>query len=280
MGSIIWLASYPKSGNTWLRAFLHNLFRNPDKPLPLNELGGGGLTTSEAALPWYRLFDPRDPAEWSQEEVDAMRLKAHEAIATSVAGNIFCKIHGASFVLRGRPTVNQKVSSGAIYVVRNPLDVVLSYADFQGVTLDIAIRVLGTANFELPKDKGNVSEPLGSWSQHVESWTGKPGPGLHVLRYEDMLRKPAEAFGGVARFLGLPVKPERLEKAIRFSSFKVLRGQEDSAGFAERSPAQERFFRSGRSGQWREALTDEQVARIVSDHREQMARFGYIPEGF
>src|SRR5690606_18616483 len=121
MGSIIWLASYPKSGNTWLRAFLHNLFRNPDKPLPLNQLGGGGLTTSEAGLPWYRLFDSRDPAEWSQEEVDAMRLKAHEAIAASVQGNIFCKIHGASFVLRGRPTVNQKVSSGAIYVVRNPL---------------------------------------------------------------------------------------------------------------------------------------------------------------
>jgi hypothetical protein len=279
MGKIVWLASYPKSGNTWLRAFLHNLFRDPDNPLPLNELGGGGLTTSEAALPWYRLFDPREPAAWSQEEVDAMRLKAHEAIAASVPGNIFCKIHGASFALRGRPTVNQTVSAGAIYVVRNPLDVALSYADFQGVTTDIAIRVLATRNFELPKDKDNVSEPLGSWSQHVESWTGRPNPGLHVMRYEDMLEKPVEAFGGVARFLGLPVSPQRLQKAIRFSSFKVLRGQEDSTGFSERSPAQDRFFRAGRSGQWRDALNDEQVARIVADHREQMARFGYVPEG-
>jgi hypothetical protein len=280
MGKIVWLASYPKSGNTWMRAFLHNLFRNPDRPLPLEQLGGGNLTTAETALEWYQALDPRSPSEWSQEEIDTMRLKVHEAIAASVQGNIFCKIHGAIFELRGSMTVNLSVSAGAIYIVRNPLDVVLSYADFQGITVDVAITALGARNFELPRDAGNVSEPLGSWSQNVESWTGKPSPALHVVRYEDLIAKPVATFGSVAKFLGVAAPRTRLEKAVRHSSFKVLRNQEDKTGFSERSPAQQRFFRSGKSGGWRETLSDEQVGRIVADHREQMERFDYIPDGF
>ena len=82
------------------------------------------------------------------------------------------------------------------------------------------------------------------------------------------------------RFLGLSPPPERLTKAIEFSSFQALRAQEESAGFRERAERQERFFRVGKAGQWREVLTEAQVRRIVSSHREQMARFGYVPEGY
>jgi len=280
MGRILWLASFPKSGNTWMRAFLHNLFRNPDRPLPLNELGGGNLTTAETALHWYKALDPRPLKDIPQDELDQLRLKVHAAIAASVPGNIFCKIHGAVFELRGTMTVNLQASAGAIYLVRNPLDVVLSFANFQGITTDVAITALSTANFELPRDVDNVSEPLGSWSQNVESWTGKPNSGLRVVRYEDMLASPGKTFAGVADFLGLKVLRPRLEKALRHSSFKVLRSQEDRDGFVERSPAQDRFFRTGTSGQWRDELTDEQVARMVENHREQMERFGYVPDGF
>jgi hypothetical protein len=280
MGRIVWLASYPKSGNTWMRAFLHNLFRNPDRPLPLEQLGGGNLTTAETALHRYQALDKRAPKEWTQDDIDAMRPRVHAMIAASVPGNIFCKIHCAIFELRGHRTVNLEASAGAIYIVRNPLDVVLSYADFQGITVDVASQAMGARNFELPRDAENISEPLGSWSQNVESWTGKPNPALHVVRYEDLLAKPLAGFGGVAKFLGIKAPRARLEKAIRHSSFKVLRRQEDRGGFSERSPAQERFFRSGKAGGWRDVLSDEQVARIVEDHREQMARFGYIPDGF
>ena len=66
---------------------------------------------------------------------------------------------------------------------------------------------------------------------------------------------------------------------MRHASFKELRKQEDSEGFPERSAAQERFFRSGKAGGWRDVLSDNQVHRIVAVHRAQMARFGYIPEG-
>jgi hypothetical protein len=97
------------------------------------------------------------------------------------------------------------------------------------------------------------------------------------MRYEDMQDEPEAAFGRTAAFLGLKVTPERLQRAIANSRFDVLSGQERKSGFKERSLKADRFFRKGVSGQWREALDEGQVERVVAAHREQMTRFGYWP---
>jgi hypothetical protein len=83
----------------------------------------------------------------------------------------------------------------------------------------------------------------------------------------------------VAKFLGLNPPSKRLKRAIRNSSFDILKAQEDEHGFDE-STEHSRFFREGRAGQWKEALSEQQVRRVVSDHREQMERFGYVPDGY
>jgi hypothetical protein len=118
---------------------------------------------------------------------------------------------------------------------------------------------------------------MGSWTEHVVSWTGRPSPGLHIMRYEDMLREPERAFGAVTRFLGLNPRRERLLKAIEQSSFRNMQEQESRKGFEERSDKSERFFREGRAGQWREVMTPAQIEAIVTAHRQQMTRFGYYP---
>ena len=116
-----------------------------------------------------------------------------------------------------------------------------------------------------------------SWSNHVKSWTQQPHGGLHVVRYEDMQATAQKTFSATARFLGLSPPRERLKRAIKFSSFKALRQQEDRHGFGERSPHAEHFFRVGRSGQWRQALSPAQVDAVVAANAEQMERFGYLP---
>ena len=71
----------------------------------------------------------------------------------------------------------------------------------------------------------------------------------------------------------------QLEQAIELSSFERAKKQEQEKGYRERPENSKAFFREGRAEQWRDVLNEAQIARIVSDHREQMARFGYIPAG-
>jgi len=87
-----------------------------------------------------------------------------------------------------------------------------------------------------------------------------------------------ENFTSVTRFVGLPVDGARVRKAIAFSSFDILRKQEEEHGYGEKMPTSESFFRKGETGSWREVLTNTQVARIIADHGEVMRRFGYLTE--
>jgi hypothetical protein len=99
------------------------------------------------------------------------------------------------------------------------------------------------------------------------------------MSYEDMLADPQSSFTALARHLQLDATPAQLELAVNRSSFDNLQHEETRAGFTEKPQQAERFFREGRSGQWREVLTPQQVERVVAAHREQMARFGYWPLG-
>ncbi|MGJ8664299.1 MAG: sulfotransferase domain-containing protein, partial [Marinicella sp.] len=80
--------------------------------------------------------------------------------------------------------------------------------------------------------------------------------------------------------LGLRKDPKRLMKAIKASSFSQLKKQEQTSGFVEKHENATSFFRQGTANQWKKHLSDEQVKRIVEDHREQMQRFKYIPNGY
>ncbi|MSP82259.1 MAG: sulfotransferase domain-containing protein [Alphaproteobacteria bacterium] len=275
MGKIIWLASYPKSGNTWLRAFLHNLLRNLDKPFEINQLTA--FTGGDSRSYLYRLIDPRPATEYSFEDVAKLRPQVHEALTRRSPDNVFVKTHNALIADFDIPAISLSLTAGSIYVIRNPLDVVISYANHLSSTIDATTELMALPGSRTGNHELVVSEVMSSWSVHVESWTKTPSPSLHVVRYEDMQKKPWETFNGVAKFLGLKPPRERIEKAIRQSSFKVLQEQERRTGFIERSPLAERFFREGRMDQWRSVLTPEQVGKIVAAHRAQMERFGYVP---
>ncbi len=275
MANIVWLASYPKSGNTWVRAFLHNLLAGGQSPAPINDLRR--FCEDESKPRWYEPYaDGRDVGSLSAEEIAAIRPRVHRDIAASRPGSVFVKTHNFMGHYRGHPLHALEVTGGAIYIVRNPLDVVLSAADHFGMSIDETIEFMNEQYTGTPGDEANVASVISSWSMHVQSWT-QGDPGVLVLRYEDLYAKPLKHFGSIMSFIKLPKDVERLKRAIRHSSFDVLSRQESAGGFIERSPHSARFFRRGRVNEWRTALTREQARRIVEHHREQMARFKYIP---
>jgi hypothetical protein len=275
MGKIIWLASYPKSGNTWLRAFLHNLLRNPQEAYDINKLGD--FTLSESSNAWYRRLGERPPEAFTDAEVAALRPKVHRHLTTIAPDSVFVKTHSAVMEDHGVPTVTFEVTAGAVYVVRNPLDVTISWAHHMGISHDDTIDYMARPRAKIDAADKHVHVPLGSWSEHVESWTAKPNSALHTVRYEDLLMKPQTAFRGIVRFLGLKVPRDRLERAVARSAFRVLQEQEREHGFMEKSEFAERFFREGKSGQWRRLLTPAQIDRVVTAHSQQMKRLGYLP---
>jgi hypothetical protein len=278
-GGIVWLASYPKSGNTWLRIFLYHITRiMVGVPLEGNDLHQlDRSSVYEAKL--FTLFEemlgkPVALADW--REIVPIRPKVQAEIVNRARRMVFVKTHMGLVRILNTPTINLGVTLGAVYVVRNPLDAVLSLSDHLGMTLDDAVTVMCLPGYFAPSGSEEVYEPWTSWSENVESWTGRHSPIFHILRYEDMLANPIKAFRSVMDHLRQNPTPQQLAEAVELSSFSRLSEIEKEADFRERSSYAERFFRVGRAGQWPDKLSEEQVRRLVSAHYRQMSRFGYL----
>jgi hypothetical protein len=276
---IVWLASYPKSGNTWTRAFLHNLVHvtsGQTQTQRINELNQFSMGSAAKFL--FEEVLGFLPTDKHLEQIAAARARVQQHVADLVEGLIFVKTHQALAIDRGHPTINFSVTAGAIYIIRNPLDVAISYAHHLVGSVDEAIELMNTKNAETAVSDKQVYELYGSWSQHVLSWTRKPHRAIYVMRYEDMLAEPQKTFGALAGHLLFKPSDSELDDAIKRSSFEQLREQEEKDGFRERPKKAERFFREGRVGQWKDVLTPAQIKCIVDAHGEQMARFGYLPK--
>ena len=288
MGKIIWLASYPKSGNTWLRIFLANLLSESDRPVDFNQLKDSerfGCIASARAI-----FDREVGVESSDltgEEIDRYRPRVYERISQEIERSggeaIFMKIHDA-FTRNawGEPIVSKVATQGVIYLIRNPLDVAVSYAHHMACPLEKAANILCNSDYTLENTEGlsiQLRQRLLSWREHVISWVDEPDLPVHVMRYEDMQRRPLQAFRGAVLFAGLPDRPERLQLALDHSSFEQLQARECEKGFVEKPLKAKAFFRQGKIGSWRGVLSETQVEMIVRAHGDVMRRFGYLTDG-
>lgn len=275
MSGIVWLASYPKSGNTWLRAFLANIFSGSDQPFDINRLSD--FTFSDMRANYFEKVAQRPIAELSEMELNRLRPQVHRHLANRTPHTILVKTHHSIGMIHDIPTITRDVTAGAVYLVRNPLDVVISYANHMAKDIDATIRVMN--------DRASISLTTGwivvqyvsSWSAHVKSWTTAPGLTHHVMRYEDMHDSTTETFRELIEFLTIETTEEQLQRAIRFASFGELQKQEQTKGFRERSQVSEAFFRQGQHGAWRHVLSAAQVDAIVGAHGEMMAKYGYLP---
>ena len=256
---IIWLASYPKSGNTWLRVLLANYFMPAGAAPGINELHR--FTTADVRQDFWDRAAGRPFASASFEEWLALRPKVLRAIALSKQGHHFVKTHSKVGRVSNIALIPPDVTAAAVYVLRNPFDVAVSYARHMNVDHDRIIEIMMDPRAMTATDT-RIYEFLGGWDEHVQSWTKAPGLPLHVLRYEDMIDDTDKAIRALFRTLKTPVDDAARARAIGAATFGNLQKQEAEQGFKERPAEMKRFFASGRSGGWREALSAPQVARL------------------
>jgi hypothetical protein len=271
--TLVWLASYPKSGNTWLRAFLANYFIASDGPVSINEMQK--ISFGDSSAPAYAELSGRDPRRLGPAAVAALRQRHLARIAAGAPVN-FVKTHNANIRLAGHPLIPARLTRAAVYLIRDPRDVVISYADHFALDLAGAARAMASPANAVPSNARTVMQFPGDWSGHVRSWTRAPGFPVLVLRYEDLLARPEAGFEQVLHLIGAPVDRSVLAQAVAHASFAALAAQEAAQGFRERGAAQARFFRPGTAGQWREALPARIAARIEAAHGAEMRRHGYL----
>jgi hypothetical protein len=274
MGKIIWIASYPKSGNTWMRAFLANYILDRQEPLPINDLGA--FTLSDTRPRFYQEAAGRPISQIDEAASVKLRARTQELIAAARPHDHFVKTHSLNGVHQGLALINRAVTKGAICITRNPLDLVSSYAAHFAMTVDQAINVMENPSNSIIDAKHRIFTLLGRWSDHVRSWRDTEGFPLVMVRYEDLLEQPALTFRRVLETLGSTITPDRLERAVRFSSFSELSDQERRGGFSERPPHSESFFRQGISESWRTTLSQSQVERLSNAHGDVMHELGYL----
>ncbi|PKQ11704.1 MAG: sulfotransferase [Alphaproteobacteria bacterium HGW-Alphaproteobacteria-1] len=272
--SIVWLASYPKSGNTWTRVFLANYLLNTSAPLSINEVRRVGSGDSMAAA--YHAVAGRKLDLNRVALVLQYRHKVLRGIVNNNADINFVKTHNARVTAYEVELIPEAFTRASIYIMRNPLDMVLSYARHYAMSHEDAVeRITHPENANLPTET-SVADFLGTWENHVQSWVKyAPWPQL-VLRYEDLLEDPETQFSRVLSHIGVPVDPERLQRAIGFSSFDVLSKQEEETGFIEKPKESEKFFGKGQKDQWKTDL-DPALADIIRDKLgTTMKRYGYL----
>ncbi len=259
---IIWLSSYPKSGNTWTRAFLGNYLASNGSKLSINELNT--FTTGDVRQDFWDAAWGSGYRGQSVEVCIEMRAKVLRLIAASKPQMHFVKTHTKLDRINGHDLIPPDVTAAAIYIVRNPFDVAVSLARHISKPVDHAIDRMTDINAVTASDTG-IAEILGRWDDHVHRWNSAPGLPLFLMRYEDMSDRTESTFRSLLNFLKIPVNDGQLRRAIRNSNFKEMQKQESREGFGERPVGMEQFFQSGKPGGWQNKLTSEQISRIANE---------------
>ena len=290
-----YLASYPKSGNTWCRVFITELRRlagldsaeataaaqQEEQELRLNrDLATGSIVSSRHWLDDQLGIDSSD-LSWA--ELDKVRGRAGHQRALYEECLRYHKVHDA-FVSpdsAGRPVVPVEGCRGAVVVIRHPADVAVSLSHFFSCPLERCLAFLLDEQAGLCRSSKRggqqVRQFMGTWANHVHSWLDQQQIPVLLLRYEDLLAEPQLQFSKLARFLELPAEPELIAEAVANTSFQTLRAkEEEEGGFHERPDGCERFFRSGRSGEGREQLNSDQLAQLDELFGSTLQHLGYL----
>ena len=287
----IWLASYPKSGNTWLRMLIANLAAKDDQPVGINDLAAtSSIASARGSFDDLLLIES---GLLTHDEADCLRPRVYEELARGADSNEedqreappavrFIKVHDAyTLTPLGEPLLaGARGADGAIVIVRDPRDVAPSLASHRNTSIDDAIAFMNDRDAEFSanttKQDSQLRQKLPGWSAHVASWLEQTDIPVHLVRYEDLQIDTVVMLRRALAFAGQAAADDELCRAVRFADFTRLRQQEEEIGFRE-APQQAgaRFFRRGEAGGWRDELTPDQAARIEADHAPMMRRLGY-----
>lgn len=264
---IHWLASYPKSGNTWARCLIEAYAKGFVNINLMSEVVGDGSTF------YYQQASGTPIEQLSLYEWVAVRQAALLNLKTARAANFskcILKTHNIDANITDLPLIPRGFSTSSVYLVRDPRDVVRSYAAHQGLSLDEMIEKMSSTSFGFKASSELQGAPafLSRWDQHVTAW--EQYPEVIVVRYEDLKADPVKHFSRILEQFGYEVDTKRVENAIELTRLEKLKAQEDASGFKE-ATAHTKFF-----GREHPELNVVQEDRIKELFGSVMEKYDYL----
>ena len=286
---IIWLASYPKSGNTWLRFFIISLLMGTKSKLNLNHL------RAILTFPHNSQFEGLVSNLLDLEEVAKNWITSQEKINSNKNLKFF-KTHNVLGKYKGYPFTNSKNTLGTIHVVRDPRNIITSLKNHYSFSeYEEAKKFLFNDNQAITYSKKQVEQYkkgnlkyslpqfLGSWKTHYLSWKNMKKNYI-LVKYEDLKDNPSVEFNKIADFIsnltGIKFTDEQIKLAINLSSFEKLEKLEKKHGFIESTTNKEgkknKFFFLGPKNNWKKILNKNISESIEYNFRSEMKELGYL----
>jgi hypothetical protein len=274
MSPLIWIVSYPRSGNTFLRALLANYVSQSEPPLPLSEVSKWAIGEHDERL-WTQLTG--QPAQTRTLEAQ-WRARPDYFRARREAGGgrrMVCKSHTLNGTVFDQPAFEFMPQDRIIHVVRHPCDVALSCAHYFGLGVEGAIeQLLRDGQFVNGRPEHGY-EVIGSWRQHTGTWLDACPVPMHRVRYFDLVEDTHATLREIVGFLGLEPDEARIAATVKACAFEALASQEQATGFSEAKAVRSgRFFRVGRTLQWVDKLTPAQAERLIAPSRDILDQLG------
>ena len=276
---IIWIASYPKSGNTWIRFFLLSLLSNSKVDVTLKDLHNIKQFPSKSL---FKKFDINTNFK-NSNEISKYWLEAQKKINSDNKVR-FLKTHNAFCKINENVFTNNDNTLGTIYIVRDPRNIISSINNhFNHENINISLE------FMLDEYKGTGSEKIlpqliSSWKTHYNSWKQMKKNYL-LIKYENLINSPFSEFKKISiyleKFFGNKISDEKLESAIKLSSFERLKNIEEEKGFSEsvvneKTGSKNKFFFLGPKNNWQELIDEKTVYQINKKFKKEMEELGYL----
>jgi len=230
---------------------------------------------SEVAIDAFKHLSPVPIEDLTTYEFYIIRANVLLWMQRQQPNPTYVKTHCVNAVVDGIPIIPIHLTNKALYIARDPRDIAVSFADHLGDDIDTVIEKMNNPQYAISKES-TLIQPLMTWSMHVASWTRDTELDRVNITYEDILRQPKLAFKSILEFFEIPFDEQRFNSALKQTNFKRLSRQEDKKGYMGVSKHQEKFFRQGKIGKWKDVLTKKQRDKIEKDHGEMMEIMGYL----
>jgi len=282
---IFWIASYPKSGNTWLRTLISAYYYSKDSIFNQNILKNIGQFPEKRHFVDFN-YNPGNVTDTAKFWIKSQeKINKDKKIRFFKTHNTFGKVNNYDFT-------NKDNSVGCIYIVRDPRNVITSLENHYEMHHEEALKWITNLNkyiydvHKIKEDGYSNFQFISSWNMNYKSWNIQKKIPIKIIKYEDLLKETFIVFKDIVEFVNktLNIKEkidiDKLKNSVNSTNFNKLKNDEKNNGFIEAVLSKKNeekipFFNLGPNNNWRKILDKDKQEKLTNIFKDDLIELGY-----